>query len=444
MTGRPVAPRDFPTNRGGLCQKGWTARGGADRAGPAHHAAGPRRDGELGRRPGRRRWASSPAGVHARPGRARPRRGRGVRRRRADQREGLPARQVRPGRAAAPGTSTTTAGSACRSAAAAGNRAFGIDRGLPFPVDGHRPGAGACCCSAATSPTRCRRFVQHLAGRPARGRAGRRRPARLRDRRADRRRRRACTCSRCRAPTSPLLLGLLHLVVARGLDRRGVPRPAHDRLGRRAPLGRRLVAGAGGRRRPACPRPTCARPPALLADAVAVTAAAAGAMVLTGRGVGAARRRHRHGDRGDQPRPRARPARPAGVRATAASPARATGRAAASTARRPTSSPATGSSTTPAARRARRRACGASTPESLPGQGRARGRAARQARRARSRALIVHGSNPVVSAPDADRRPPPARPPRPAGGLRLRAERDRRCSPTSSCRSPSGPRRRAR
>ena len=48
------------------------------------------------------------------PRRARPRRGGGLRRRRADQREGLPARQVRPGRAAAPARSTTTAAGACR------------------------------------------------------------------------------------------------------------------------------------------------------------------------------------------------------------------------------------------------------------------------------------------------------------------------------------------
>ncbi len=25
MSGATIAPRDFPTNRGGLCQKGWTA-----------------------------------------------------------------------------------------------------------------------------------------------------------------------------------------------------------------------------------------------------------------------------------------------------------------------------------------------------------------------------------------------------------------------------------
>ena len=43
------------------------------------------------------------------------------------------------------------------SAAAAANRAFGIDRGLPFPFDDIAAGRRASCSSAATRPTRCRR-----------------------------------------------------------------------------------------------------------------------------------------------------------------------------------------------------------------------------------------------------------------------------------------------
>ena len=56
-------PRDFPTNRGGLCQKGWTTAAVLHGPGPHHHAAGPRQRRRAGsRRPGTRRSTSSPAG----------------------------------------------------------------------------------------------------------------------------------------------------------------------------------------------------------------------------------------------------------------------------------------------------------------------------------------------------------------------------------------------
>ena len=92
-----MAGRDFPTNRGGLCQKGWTSaallrtpdrittplvRGRGRDAGPG--------DVGGGARPGGRPPLAGPP-------RARRRRGRRLRRRRPHQREGLPARQVRPG-----------------------------------------------------------------------------------------------------------------------------------------------------------------------------------------------------------------------------------------------------------------------------------------------------------------------------------------------------------
>ena len=91
---------EFPVNEGALCRKGWTAaglRGHRERLTTPlvrDRATGELRGGGLGRgaRP-RRRPAARAAGD------ARRRRGRGLRRRRADQREGLPARQVRPGRA---------------------------------------------------------------------------------------------------------------------------------------------------------------------------------------------------------------------------------------------------------------------------------------------------------------------------------------------------------
>ena len=57
-----------------------------------------------------------------------------LRRRLADEREGVPARQVRARRARAPRTSTTTAASACRRRPPPQSMAFGLDRGLPFPL----------------------------------------------------------------------------------------------------------------------------------------------------------------------------------------------------------------------------------------------------------------------------------------------------------------------
>ena len=46
----------------------------------------------------------------------------------------------------------------CMASAAAGqNRAFGIDRGLPFPVERHRRDRRRCCSGARTAPRPCRR-----------------------------------------------------------------------------------------------------------------------------------------------------------------------------------------------------------------------------------------------------------------------------------------------
>ena len=161
------------------------------------------------------------------------------------------------------------------------------------------------------------------------------------------------------------------------------------------------------------------------------------------RAAGAGRDQHA---RVHQPRARARAGRPAVRRLRHASPGRATARAAASTARRRISSPATGSMRDPAARRARRGGLGRDPDASCRGAGIVRLRAARRARHATAACArcSVFGSNPVVSAPRA-------RPHRASACARSTCSSSRtsssprpRRSPTSCCRSRSGPRRRAR
>ena len=84
---------------------------------------------DLGRAPSTIVAAGSPGS-----GPRRCRRRRGLRRRRPDEREGLPAGQVRPSGARARRNIDYNGRFCMTSAAAAANRAFGLDRGLPFPL----------------------------------------------------------------------------------------------------------------------------------------------------------------------------------------------------------------------------------------------------------------------------------------------------------------------
>ena len=99
-----LVPADFPTNKGGLCSKGWSSTELLDhperllrplvRATPGDRTSPlveTTWDDALGRLVG---------AIRAHPGPLRPRRRRLLRRRLADQRAGLPVRQVRPRRAA--------------------------------------------------------------------------------------------------------------------------------------------------------------------------------------------------------------------------------------------------------------------------------------------------------------------------------------------------------
>ncbi len=142
-------------------QEGVDLRRAPHRPGPGHHAAAedPRRvrHRRLGR--GARRGRGQPPAHPRHLGRRRRRRVRG---RRLDEREGLPARQVRR---LALGTSRIDYnGRFCMSsAAAAGNRAFGIDRGLPLPRRRHRR-------RRRGPPPRVERRRDHAAVRPTPGR----------------------------------------------------------------------------------------------------------------------------------------------------------------------------------------------------------------------------------------------------------------------------------
>ena len=105
----------FPDQQGRAVPQGLDGGGAALCPGSADDAADARRARarRCARRPGTRRSTASSTAC-ARPGVARPRCGRRVWRRRADQREGLHAGQVRARRAADRAISTTTAASAWR------------------------------------------------------------------------------------------------------------------------------------------------------------------------------------------------------------------------------------------------------------------------------------------------------------------------------------------
>ena len=323
---------EFPVNQGGMCRKGWTARRAARPPRAAHHAAGPRRDGELepadlgrGARPHRR-----PAPRRSAPSTARtPSRvfgGGGLTNEKAYQlgkfarvalrhqadRLQRPLVHVVGGRPRATGRSASTAG--CRSR---------------WPTSS-RPTYS--CWSAATSPRPCRRPSgtstalrerggQVVVDRPA---AHRRPPTR-----AD------ALVQPVPGTDLALALGLLHVVIADGhVDEEYVAARTTGFEDVRRSVAR-VVARAGRAGRPACRRREL-------------------------RELAAAARRRRQGDGPDRPRRRAArdgsdtvlawinlalalgQCRHGRTPATAASPARATARAAASTARRPTSCPATG------------------------------------------------------------------------------------------------------
>mgnify|MGYP001508261479 FL=1 len=162
-----VAPRDFPTNRGGLCQKGWTSATvlrAPDRL-TSPLLRGP--DGEL--RPAS--WDEALDAVAAGIGRVQAAHGR-------DAVAVFGGGGLTNEKAYALGKFARTVlrtanidynGRFCMASAAAGaNRAFGADRGLPFPL-ADLGGADAVLLLGSNVAETMPPSVQHLAGVRARG-----------------------------------------------------------------------------------------------------------------------------------------------------------------------------------------------------------------------------------------------------------------------------------
>ena len=439
--GRRSCRADFPTNRGGLCPRAGRPPSCSTTRERLTHAAGPRDAGD--------RASSLPAtlGRGARPGRRRrsahrrPRYGRDavgvLRRRRADQREGVRARQVRPGRAAAPRTIDYNGRFCMSSAAAAGNRAFGIDRGLPFPL--------ADIAEADVDPAGRRQPGRHhAAGHAVLRRSGRATAARYivvdPRRTATAARRRPAPAAAARHRPGAGQRAAAHRDRARGCVDEEYIADAHHRLRRGRGRGVAPYWPDRVERITGVPVGRPARRPSRAARRRAERA-----MILTARGA----EQHSKGTDTVQAFINLAlalgPAGPAVLRLRHASPARATARAAASTARRPTSCPATASSTTrPPARTSPR--CGASTRTSCPARARRRsscstalgtdggvaGAAGARLQRRGVRARRAAGSTDRLRGAGLPGRLPTSSCPRPPR------------SPTSCCRPPSGPRRTAR
>ena len=348
-----------------------------------------------------------------------------LRRRRADQREVVRAGQVRPGRAA--------------------HRHDRLQRPVLHVVGGHRGQQGLryrprtavpagrsgreprrSCWSGPTRRPPCRRPCSSSTrvGPPApptswSTRGGRPRPP-------------APRLHLQPLPGTDLALanGLLQIAIKDGLiDADYIARRTRGFAGGQG-RGRGLLAGPGG------------------ADHRGVGDRAAGHRAHPGRRrvgddldrprAGAAQQRHRHRPGLHQPRPGPRPARASRTPATARSPARATARAAGSTARRPTSCPATASWPTPPTGRTWPR-CGESTPTSCPNRGCRRSRCSTGwARAGGVRALWLMASNLVVSAPDVNRVRSPDRRPRLLRGVRHLRLRDGRAGRRRAADRPVG------
>ena len=387
-----VTPRDFPTNRGGLCQKGWTA---AEVLRAPDRLTHPwvRRHGELVPAS----WDEALSSVASRVLSLQTTHGRdcvGV-----FGGGGLTNEKAytlgKWARLALGTRFVDYNGRFCMSAAAAaGNRAFGVDRGLPFPVsDIDRAQAVLLLGSnvADTMPP----FVQHLAGARRAGGLVVVDP------------RRSATAALCAdggglhlqplpGTDQVLLLGLLHVLVRSGrvdtsyVDARTTGWEATVRSV--ADLWPERVAALTG-----VPAPLVEQVAHLLADAAPVHGGG-GAMVLTGRGV------EQHADGSDTVAAAINLALALGLPGRPASgfgclTGQGNGQGGREHGQKADQLPGYRSITDPAARAHVAQVWGVD-PAVIPGPGVP---AVELLERCGTsvRALFVHGSNPVVSAPDA-------------------------------------------
>ena len=400
-----ATPR-FPVNKGGLCVKGWTSAATLDHRDRLTHAARARRGADASCPATWDEALDRVAPAHRATCRraARRRCGRRVRRRLAHQREGLPARQVRARRARHREHRLqrpllhVVGGRGRRS------KAFGLDRGLPFPLEdiaradvillvGGNP--------AETMPPLMQYFER--AARKRGGTLDRRRSAAHGDRAV----RRRFTCQLMPGSDAALANGLLHVLIRDGLIDDDYIARAHRGLRRGARASRRATGRSASSGITGVPEARSRR------RAAHLLGARASAMVLTARGaeqqaqgvnnvlayinlalalgpgrqaVRRLRLPHRSGQRPGRPR-----ARPEGRSAPRLPADRRSGGAAHVAARLGRADGVA----------SRRRQVGV--------------RAARRARRGRTACArcCVMGSNPVVSAPDAphiDAAPARARP----------------------------------
>ncbi len=331
-----VSGRDFPTNRGGLCKKGWTSaellRSPDRLSTPLVRGA----DGELHETDWDAALDLIADRVRDDPRRTRSRRRRRVRRRRPHEREGLPARQVRPARSR---HEPDRLQRPVLHVVGRGRGQPGLRHRPRSALPAERPRRGIHDPPARHERRRDDAAVHRAPRRrPGRGRAHRGRPAPDGDRTPDRRwsRHPSAADPGHRSDPAPRPHARRD---RRRTDGCRLPRRPHGGLRRAAAQRGRMVARAGavGHRRARLDdpggRPTAGRRRRGLHPHRA--------------GRGAARGRHRHRDRRDQSRrsPSACPGGP--TRDTARSPVRATARADASTARSATSCPATARSPTP-------------------------------------------------------------------------------------------------
>ena len=393
--GLEVAPRDFPTNRGGLCQKGWTA---AEVLRTPDRVTQPwvRRDGRLVPAT----WDEALSFVVARVKALQTAHGRdcvGV-----FGGGGLTNEKAYTlGKLARLALGTRFIdynGRFCMSAAAAaGNRALGVDRGLPFPLEDVGRAQAVLLLGSNVADT-MPPFVQHLAGARRAGGLVVVDP------------RRSATAALCDGGDSGgglhlqplpgtdqvLLLGLLHVLVRSGrvdtayVDQRTVGWEATARSV--ADLWPERVASLTG-----VPAPLVERAAHLLADAAPVHGGG-GAMVLTGRGV------EQHADGSDTVAAAINLALALGLPGRPASgwgclTGQGNGQGGREHGQKSDQLPGYRSITDPAAR-AHVAAVWGVDPSAVPGPGVP---AVELLARCGSsvKALFVHGSNPVVSAPDA-------------------------------------------